>query len=464
MMSGCSLISLLSQSVNTHGRRPAFIEHEQPVSYVSFFQMVEEVSHTLRMQGTGNGDRITFRMANSVRDMATGLGIIAAGACLVPVPFEATEPEKQGYIAECRATHDLVADDGRLQVRKLPQEYEGAASDVLQRAVIIRPTSGTTGKRKGVILSESSITGRIIAVNQALGIGPSDTILWTLPVSFHLVVSILLYLIHGATVVLAQNHYPDTLLDMGERHPVTMLYGGPRQFSMLAADRSGRTFPSLRWAISTGTFLPEGVADVFAERFNHPLRQAYGLIEVGLAAINSEMPPDPSDSVGRPAPGHSIMIRNRTGSSPLSEGEEGEIMIRGPGMFEGYVNAPCPFDSDGWFASGDMGLIRGGVLYVKGRECSVIHVAGMKVFPEEIEACLLAHTYVHAVRVYGTRHPRMGQVITADLSLRKGAVLTEKQLFLFCRERLSPWKIPVNFNINVKIDRTGSGKVLRHSI
>ncbi len=461
-MSGCSLISLLSQSVNAHGSRPALVEHGQPVSYRGFFHMVEEAADRLREQGAGEGDRITFRMANSVRDMALGLGIIAAGACLIPVPFEATGPEKQNYMAECRATHDLVADDGRLLVRKLPQENEGTASDALQRAVIIRPTSGTTGKRKGVILSESSITGRITAVNQVLGIGPADTILWTLPVSFHLVVSILLYLLHGATVVLAQNNYPDTLLDMGERYPVTMLYGGPRQFSMLAADRSGRTFPFLRWAISTGTFLPGGVADVFADRFNHPLRQAYGLIEVGLAAINYQMPPDPSDSVGRPAPGHSIMIRNPSAGTPLSEGEEGEIMIRGPGMFEGYVNAPCPLDSNGWFASGDMGLVRDGVLYVRGRECSVIHVAGMKVFPEEIEACLLAHPDVNAARVHGTRHPRMGQVITADISLRKGAVLTQKQLFLFCRERLSPWKIPANFNINVKIERTASGKVLRH--
>ena len=79
MMSGYSLIARLSESVNAHGSRPAFVEHEQPVSYRSFFHMVEEASHRLRVQGTGGGERITFRMANSVRDMATGLGIMASG-------------------------------------------------------------------------------------------------------------------------------------------------------------------------------------------------------------------------------------------------------------------------------------------------------------------------------------------------------------------------------------------------
>ena len=459
-MSGYELVKLLEKSALTHGERPAFIEQGSRISYQAFWRTVGETARALKAQGIEGGERVTFCMGNTVRDMAAGLGVITAGASLVPVPFQAAESEKLEYIRDCMATHDLVASETGPQVMGVPMENHEGIRETLRRAVIIRPTSGTTGRRKGVILSAASITGRIDAVNSVFRIGPADTILWTLPVSFHLVVSILLYLIHGATVVLAENQYPDTLLGLAKLHPVTVLYGSPRQFAMLSSHRSGKTFPFLRWAVSTGTFLPEGVAHAFFDRFGHPLRQAYGLIEVGIAALNASMPPAPYDSVGEPVPGHRIMIRDSQGR-PVPEGTAGEIMIQGPGMFEGYVNASGIFGKDAWFASGDTGMIKEGVLYIRGRSCSAIHVAGMKVFPEEIEACLLSHPAIKAARVYGTDHPRMGKVINADIAVRYGSKISEKELFMYCRRHLSPWKIPADWNIGAEIEKTSSGKVRR---
>jgi acyl-CoA synthetase (AMP-forming)/AMP-acid ligase II len=461
-MSGSELVKLLEKSALTHAERPAFIEQGSRISYQAFWRMVGETARALEAQGIGGGERVAFRMGNTVRDMAAGLGVITAGAALIPVPFQAAEPEKLEYIRECLATHDLVVSETGPQVMSVQTEHPESITEALRRAVIIRPTSGTTGRRKGVILSADSITGRINALNSVLRIGPADTILWTLPVSFHLVVSILLYLIHGATVVLAENQYPDTLLGLAKLHPVTVLYGSPRQFSMLSSDRSGKTFPFLRWAVSTGTFLPEGVAHAFFDRFGHPLRQAYGLIEVGIAALNASMPWAPFDSVGEPVPGHRIMIRDSRGR-PVSEGTAGEIMIQGPGMFEGYVNVAGTFGRETWFASGDTGMVKDSILYIRGRSCSAIHVAGMKVFPEEIEACLLSHPAIKAARVYGTDHPRMGKVVNADISVKDGAELPEKELFMYCHKHLSPWKIPANWNIGAEIEKTSSGKVRRKS-
>jgi long-chain acyl-CoA synthetase len=159
-------------------------------------------------------------------------------------------------------------------------------------------------------------------------------------------------------------------------------------------------------------------------------------------------------------PGHEIIICGKDGC-PLPEGNCGEIMIRGPGMFRGYVNSPERNCVGGWFASGDTGVIEEEVLFIRGRSCSMIHVAGMKVFPEEIEACLMAHPAVESARVYAISHERMGQIIVADMQLLPGRSASEKELYLHCRRYLSPWKIPVEFNVNTRIIKTASGKIKR---
>jgi long-chain acyl-CoA synthetase len=181
---------------------------------------------------------------------------------------------------------------------------------------------------------------------------------------------------------------------------------------------------------------------------------------VGLAAFNASTPPAPLDSVGTAVPGHEIMICDKAGRA-LPDGTCGEIMIRGPGMFSGYVNAPERSCMNGWFASGDTGVMEDGVLFIRGRSCSVIHVAGMKVFPEEIEACLMAHPAVGSARVYAVSHRRMGHIIIADIQPVSGETVSEKGLYLHCRRYLSPWKIPVEFNMDTRIGRTASGKVKR---
>ena len=459
-MSGSEFITRFERASETYKDKTAFVEQGREIGYASLNTLVKETLSFLHRRNIRGGERIILRMGNSVGDIAAGIGVMAAGACLIPMAAEATVHERDEYATSCLATHELCRTSHGLLLKRLGEPEDIHAHPEIGNALIIRPTSGTTGRRKGVMLSDASITGRIDAVNSVLEMGPEDTVLWTLPVSFHLVVSILLYLLHGAAIVLAENIYPDTLLALSDRYPVTMLYGAPRQYSMLSSHRSGAGFPHLRWAISTGTFLMDGVAHAFFNRYGHTLRQAYGLIEVGLAAFNYARPPCPADSVGMPVPGHSIMVRGKDGR-PLEEGETGEILVKGPGMFTGYADSPDFFLEDGWFSTGDSGFFRGGALFVKGRSCSAFHVAGMKVFPEEIESCLLAHEAVSNVRVAASSHPRLGDVISAEVVVKEGVKLDERELYTYCRRYLAPWKIPLGFRFVSSVATTTSGKVRR---
>jgi acyl-CoA synthetase (AMP-forming)/AMP-acid ligase II len=151
---------------------------------------------------------------------------------------------------------------------------------------------------------------------------------------------------------------------------------------------------------------------------------------------------------------------------PLAEGETGQLALRGPGMFSGYLNPPrsrAEILHDGWFLTGDLAhRDSGGRIVLDGRTSSVIHVAGHKVFPEEVAAVLDHHPAVLRSRVSARAHPQMGEAIHAEVQLRNGSSpATSEDILAFCRRRLSSQKVPATLEIVAEISTTTSGKV-RH--
>src|SRR5207245_1949782 len=118
-------------------------------------------------------------------------------------------------------------------------------------------TSGTTNARKGVVLSHETIRDRVAVANRALGIGPEDTVMWSLPMSHHFLITIVLYLSKGATIVLARQFLARPFLEAVNRWRGTVLYGVPFHYALLAGDRSGTKLSSVRLAISTTCALPQ---------------------------------------------------------------------------------------------------------------------------------------------------------------------------------------------------------------
>jgi acyl-CoA synthetase (AMP-forming)/AMP-acid ligase II len=157
--------------------------------------------------------------------------------------------------------------------------------------------------------------------------------------------------------------------------------------------------------------------------------------------------------------------------NPVAEGETGQLALRGPGMFSGYLNPPRSREEimhDGWFLTGDLAhRDSSGLIVLDGRTSSVIHVAGHKVFPEEVAAVLDSHPAVLRSRVFGRQHPQWGEAVFAEAQLRNGtngansAPVTSDELLTYCRKRLSSQKVPVSVEFVAEIAMTSSGKV-RH--
>lgn len=248
-------------------------------------------------------------------------------------------------------------------------------------------------------------------------------------------------------------------LEATQRWKGTVLYAAPFQLGMLARDKSETRLDSVRLAVSTTCALPEDVAKDFLQRFDRPLCQALGIIELGLVSLNTGDPIGRWNSVGRPISDHRVLILN-----PDEHGV-GDVAISGPGFFDAYATPWVPCDQaipGGWFTTGDIGRMDAeGYLFLLSRKTAVINLAGRKVFPEEIEAVLNRHPLVRESRVFGRLHPHLGEVVEAELVLAEpGTDLAP--LREFCRDHLASYKIPSRLNVVTSLPRTAStGKILR---
>ncbi|MFV0337864.1 MAG: class I adenylate-forming enzyme family protein [Chthoniobacterales bacterium] len=398
--------------------------------------------------------RVCLDCPDGVEHVVLALGILRAGKCLVALAPELTEREREELIFSTQPTL-LLDREGRKHRLNQVEEPNFSETDFAKLgAAFIRFSSGTTGKSKGVVLSHETLLERINAANRGLQISASDRIVWTLPMAHHFAVSIMLYLFNGAATLLPKSHLAKDVLSMAQKHFGTIFYASPFHHALLAADKSGLEVPSLRLAISTASELPVATARKFLNRFGIPLSQGLGIIEVGLSCINLTAAKNKPTSIGRALPDYEIDLRG------------GELWIRGPGFFDAYLS---PFKKrseilqDGWFQTGDLAHVdEEGELFLDGRSHSVINVAGMKCFPEEIERVLLEVPGVRWARVFGQSHPRVGTIPIAEIVPDKaGAPPLVKDLVAHCRRSLSSYKIPIDFRFVAELPMTPSGKLKR---
>jgi long-chain acyl-CoA synthetase len=404
--------------------------------------------------------RIGLSCSDSADYIALAFAILKAGGCFVPLAPEMTEPERQKLTEEVALDLVLQRDkNGEVHIEPIPPRPADPPWIGELKALnpaFIRFSSGTTGDSKGIVLSHCTLLERITAANAGLAISANDRVLWVLPMSHHFAVSIMLYLWHGAAVVLPDSHLPGDILAAAIRHQATVFYAAPFHFESLSGSCADK-WPGLRLAVSTTTGLSTETARRFAEIHSVFPAQALGIIECGLPCLNLPLPENLPQSVGRPQTAFEAELR----------GEPAKLHLRGPGFLDAYLSPWKPraeiLDEDGWFATGDIASIDPeSRVVLLGRAAAVIGVGGMKFFPEEVEELLNSHPAVERSRVFGRPHPDFGMVPVAELLL-KGNIVPPKptELFALCRRQLSRHKIPADIRFVDKIPLTPSGKIKR---
>jgi acyl-coenzyme A synthetase/AMP-(fatty) acid ligase len=477
-----NVFDTLSQAARQWGSRPAIIDAAGSLDYASLWREIESVRGQLARLGVRDGQGIGIRARNGRAFVIGALAALGCGAIVMPIHHQLKPDELADMVA--RAPLGFILEDAsgpdrsgsgspsiqisggqRLGVARL----EGSPSPLapgFENAAFVRFTSGTTGTAKGVLLTHDGVIERIRTANGGLGLTCDDRVLWVLPMAYHFYVSILLYLHVGAAIIIGTDYLAESILDAAARHKATFLYVTPLHIRMLTAEPSGRTLPSsLGCVMSVSSRLHPQAARDFLARYRVPVAQGYGIIEVGLPILNITEAAEHPEAIGRPVPGFEAAILDEA-ARPVGEGATGQLALRGPGMFAGYLSPPRTRDQvlkDGWFLSGDLAhRDPAGRIVLDGRTSSVIHIAGHKVFPEEIAAVLDQHPAVLRSRVTNRFHPQLGEVVHAEIQLRNGSSpTTTEDILAYCRRRLSNHKVPASLDFVPSLDLTPSGKV-RH--
>jgi long-chain acyl-CoA synthetase len=332
-----NLTELLDEAVSRWPQKPAFVEDATVVSYAALGQQVAAAAVQLAALPISAGSRVGLYHPNSLAYVVWTLALWRVNAVVVPIPTECTE-EEITEIANAIQLQAVLSPKPREQSLPLGQGCFFARLDPPSppdnhglNLAFIRFTSGTTNARKGVALSHETVRDRVLSANKAFGIEPQDTVIWCLPMAHHFLITIILYLSVGATVVLARHVLAKPFLEAIDRWKGTVLYAAPFHFALLARGNSDAQISSVRLAVSTTCALPQETAAGFFERFGVPLSQGLGVIELGLVAFNNDDPRGRWNSVGKPAGDLRIRIVNPDNSGC------GELAVSGPGFFDAYV-------------------------------------------------------------------------------------------------------------------------------
>jgi long-chain acyl-CoA synthetase len=478
-----NLAELLDRSAERYPSNPAItdVRSGRTLTFAALAHEARRVATFLRAEGVAPGQRVALAAPNCLAYLPAAFGVLATGACLVPIPTSITDAERAQILREVDVNACLVWPDGARHLlagppREIPDgEGRGFAfawhdRDATAPAglaaldpAFIRFSSGTTARSKGVVLSHEATAARVEAADRVLQLTPDDRVVWVLPLTYHFAVTIVAYVRAGAHVLLCGDTLPRAVLDTITRFDATVFYASPLHIDRLSHLEARDPLTKLRLALSTSAPLAAEAADRFESVHGVPVAQAYGIIEAGLPCINLRTNGAPATSVGHPVPGYEVAVLSEHGV-PLAHGESGEVGVRGPGLFSAYY-APWRGREDvmrqGWFLTGDVGrLDQSGALHLLGRTKAVIFVAGVKFFAEEVEDCINRFPGIRESRVYGEPHARLGQVPRAEIVPTADHVDLDA-LRDHCAEALSAYKVPVGFTVLPALPKTPGGKILR---
>jgi len=478
-----NLVELLYSSAERHSSRRALtdVRSGRSLSYGQLAQETQRVAALLKTEGVERGQRIGLLAPNDLAYVPAAFGLLAAGACTVPLasnltPAETAEIVRDVQLNGCLAwpkadvlpgASGAVVQGGECDnftFRWLDRDAEAPAEFDSLNPAFIRFTSGTTARSKGVVLSHEATAARVEAADRVLAFSEEDRILWVLPLAYHFAVTIVAYVRAGTHILMCPDTLPRAMVDAVQRLKPSVLYAAPLHFERMANLGPSEPLTSIRVILSTAAPISPAVMDRFESVYGVPIGQAYGIIEAGLPCINLGTEGLPSTSVGRPVPGYEVAVLSDDGKRLGAPETLGEIAVRGAGLFSAYYSPwqlREQITRDGWFLTGDLGwLDQAGALHLKGRKKTVMFVAGLKFFPEEVEDCINQFRGIKESRVFSRPHARMGEVPCAEVVLdSRGCDLDA--LKTHCARLLSSYKVPLEFTVVDAVPRTPSGKIRR---
>ncbi|MEJ2344485.1 MAG: AMP-binding protein [Gammaproteobacteria bacterium] len=465
-------------------------------------ELVRFVAARLADLGLEKGDKAAFLMDNGLWTTVLFLGAMYAGRVIVPLNAVAG-PDQLAYVLEHSDSKVVfvneqyaekfapIIDGAAEQVRMIaadedagpnwPQMTNPTPGDPLpalaaEDEALMIYTSGTTGRPKGVLLSHANAIAGGANTARAHDLTAQDRALCVLPL-YHIngeMVTVMAPLVSHGSVVMPHRFSTPQFWELISRFRCTWFSVVPTIIAYLLeqAERDGTptaqglNLQQLRFGRSASAPLSPDMHQAFERQFNVPVIETMGLSETAAQILSNPMPPA-APKYGSPgiAYGNEAKIVDADGRV-LTDGESGELMIRGPNVMKGYYKNPeataKALEPDGWLHTGDLAFRDAdGYYFITGRLKEIIIKGGENIAPREIDEVLYQHPAVLEAAAFPVPDKRYGQEIMAGVVLKPEAQCDEGELETFCEGKLGGYKCPRKIWLLDTLPKGPSGKIQR---
>lgn len=351
------------------------------------------------------------------------------------------------------------------------------AGPTLDDTALLQYTSGTTGTPKGAVLTHANLRANAMQGRAWVPglVDGEETFYGVLPLfhAYGMTLCLTFAMSIGAKLVLFPTFDLGLVTKAARTSPPTFLPAVPPIYDQLAraASRGTIDLSTVRFAISGAMSLPVATVQRWEEATGGLLVEGYGMTESSPVALGNPIGRSRRPgTVGVPFPSTEIRVVDPEDTDvDRPVGERGELLIRGPQVFQGYWRRPSDTAdallADGWLRTGDIAEVSAdGFVTIVDRLKELIITGGFNVSPSEVEDALMAHPDVLGAAVVGLPRASGGEEVAAAVVLREGTVLDEDALRDFCRTRLTPYKVPRRIRIVDDLPRSLIGKVLRRQV
>lgn len=487
----------LKHHVSVRPDKVAMVYEDKTVTFRQLYEMACRIAQALTDQGIGPGDHVGIFLRNHWSYIPIYYALSMSGVVAVPVNYMLRSEQLAALLdlTECKflftemSQHDEVqklsrteiplcfVDDGpegeghRLADWLKPESpsREPVVNVAINDPMMILFSSGTTDLPKGIVLSHLNRVLYFFQLGMEYGIRYSEVNLCTTPLYHNAAIFFAFNnLYFGSTTVVHRKFDVERTFRDIEHYRVTNAFFVPTQLHQLTQSdaRASRDLSSLRVIVSGAAPLATTTKEAIFECFpGIELHELYGLTETGLI---TNLRPEDQLRKNRCAGQAFLNMQFRVvdeDAKDVQAGEVGEIVTRGPTLFDGYCGneqATTAAWKNGWFHTGDLGKTDDeGFLYIVDRLKDMILSGGVNVYPKDIEDVIYTLEEVKDVAVIGIPDDKWGEVIHAIVVCRDDAVLTEDDVISACRAKLAGFQIPRSVEFRSQLPRNPSGKLLK---
>lgn len=488
------MIKLLQRAVEFK-ERTALVSNGKSFSYAQLLTISQNISaNLLNGKSDLNEARITFLVPPSFEYTAVQWGIWAAGGLAVPLCVLHPLPSIQ-YVLEDTQAEIVIASEDYIEFLKPLEAAIGISIISLEsvlkenkselpnidseRRAMILYTSGTTNKPKGVVTTHNNIEAQVTALVNAWEWHKDDSILNILPLHHvHGIINVMsCALWSGAKCEFIPKFDAEKVWNILASGRLTLFMAVPTIYYKLISfweeasseeqKRLSETASKFRLMVSGSAALPVPVLEKWREITGQTLLERYGMTEIGMGLSNSYRNERRPGHVGLPLPGVEMRLVDAENKA-VAANEPGEFQIKGPSVFNEYWQKPeatqKAFTEDGWFITGDIGMLNNGLYKILGRDSvDIIKSGGYKISALEIEDVLRKHEFIDDCAVVGLADEEWGEVVSACVVSDKNE-LDFKSISNWLKEELPAYKIPRNYIIRKELPRNVLGKVTKNEL